>query len=100
MPVAGLFLGGMDLSGWTVQMGPILPGKEAVLLKIGSFVQTVIDFLILAFVVFLIIRFMNALRDRFKKPEEPETAPDPEPSKEELLLAEIRDILKEQPKHE
>ena len=65
---------------------------EAVTLKYGMFIQNVVDFLIIALVVFLAMRFMTKLK---KKPEVAPAAP-PEPSAEEKLLTEIRDLLKSQ----
>lgn len=92
MPLAGLLIGGIDLSDWVIHMRPILPGNDPVSLNIGTFVQTVIDFFLLALAVFCIVRAMNALRDRHKKAEAPAA---PGPSAEAALLTEIRDILKE-----
>ena len=66
---------------------------EAVTLNYGNFIQTTIDFLIIAFSIFIAIKFMNKLRT--KKEETPAPAAPPAPSKEEVLLTEIRDILKE-----
>jgi large conductance mechanosensitive channel len=64
-------------------------------LNYGNFIQVVVDFLIVAFAIFLLIKGINAL-NRKKKEEEPAApAPDPEPSAEEKLLSEIRDLLKE-----
>jgi large conductance mechanosensitive channel len=60
-------------------------------IKYGAFIQSVIDFLIIAFSIFIFIRAIN----RFKKKQEEKPAAPPEPTKEELLLTEIRDILKE-----
>ncbi len=66
--------------------------KEAVTLNYGMFIQNIVDFLIIAFSIFVAIRFMM----KFKKQEEEAPAPAPEPTKEEVLLTEIRDILKNQ----
>jgi large conductance mechanosensitive channel len=96
MPPLGLLIGGVDftdlkiiLQGAAVdQAGKAIP---AVTLNWGSFVQAAFDFLIVAFVVFLMIKAINNLK---KKPtEEPAPAP-PAQSKEEILLTEIRDLLK------
>lgn len=85
MPLVGLLMGGIDFSGLKIQIG------EAVI-KYGSFLQTVVDFLIIAFTLFLVIRAINRMH---KKKEEVVTATDPQPSREELLLTEIRDLLRE-----
>ena len=63
---------------------------EAVAISYGAFLNTVIDFTIIAFAIFMVVRVMN----RMKKKEEEKPAPPPEPTKEEVLLTEIRDALK------
>ena len=60
-------------------------------LKVGVFIQTVLDFVIIAFAIFMVIKGMNSL----KKKEEETPAPPPGPTKEEMLLTEIRDILQQ-----
>ncbi len=86
MPLVGLLLGGVNFSGLSYTMG------EANL-KYGAFLQTVVDFLIISFSIFLVIRFLA----RFKRKKEKETEEKvPTPSTEDLLT-EIRDLLKEQP---
>lgn len=86
MPVLGMITGGLDFSGLTVKVGDAT-------LKYGIFLQNVIDFLIIAFCIFLMIKGINKLMR--KKEEAPAPAP-AEPSAEEKLLAEIRDLLKQQ----
>jgi large conductance mechanosensitive channel len=96
MPPLGLLIGGVDftelkivLKGAAVdQAGAAIP---AVTLNWGSFVQAAFDFLIVAFVVFLMIKSINNLK---KKPAEAAAPAPPVPSKEEILLTEIRDLLK------
>ena len=86
MPVIGTITGGVDFSGLAVSIG------EANI-KYGQFVQNVIDFIIVAFCIFMMIKGINKIAK--KKEEEPAApAPAPEPSAEEKLLAEIRDLLK------
>ncbi|MEJ9219199.1 MULTISPECIES: large conductance mechanosensitive channel protein MscL [Paenibacillus] len=85
MPVIGLLLGGVDFSGLKATIGDAT-------LTYGVFLQTVVDFLIVSFSIFLFIRMLN----RFKQKEEEKPEEPPAPSKEELLLAEIRDLLKQQ----
>ena len=71
--------------------------KEAVVVGIGSFLAAIIDFLLIALVVFLFVKAVNTARARLEKPEEPAApAAPPEPSNEDKLLAEIRDLLKKQ----
>jgi len=86
MPLIGVILGGLDFSSLSIQVG------EAQILY-GSFIQAIVYFLIIAFVLFLAVRGYNKLQ---KEEEEQAPPPPPEPSPEEKLLAEIRDLLKEQ----
>ncbi|MBR5087472.1 MAG: large-conductance mechanosensitive channel protein MscL [Muribaculaceae bacterium] len=87
MPAIGMLTGNVDFTGLALKIGE---GEGAAVLKYGTFIQNVIDFLIIALCIFLMIKGMNKLTK--KKEEEPE--PDPEPSNEEKLLGEIRDLLK------
>ena len=70
---------------------------EAVTLGIGTFLSTVIDFVLVAFVIFLMVKTINQLHKLGKKDEEPQEEEEPAPTSEELLT-EIRDLLKEQQK--
>ncbi len=103
MPVVGLFTGGVDFSEMHAVLQPGSPAGPyatvadataagAVTLNWGIFVNALISFLIVAFVLFIVIRNFNRLK---KQEEEAPPAP-PEPSAEEALLAEIRDLLKQQ----
>ena len=102
MPFLGWIIGDIDLTALNITLSPaVMEGdtvvKEAVVVGIGSFLATILDFLIIAFAVFLMIKTINGFHDKLKKQEEApaeEPAP-PEPSNEEKLLAEIRDLLKE-----
>lgn len=85
MPLIGLLMGGVDLSGLKATLGDAT-------LTYGVFLQTVVDFLIVSFSIFLFIRTLN----RFKRKEEAKPEEPPAPSKEEILLTEIRDLLKQQ----
>jgi large conductance mechanosensitive channel len=97
MPVISLFTGGFDVSQKYILLGEgsfeSLAGAEeagAAVLKYGAFVMSVFDFVIIAFVIFMMIKWMNSLR---RKEEEAEEAAPPAPPKEEVLLEEIRDLL-------
>jgi large conductance mechanosensitive channel len=92
MPPLGLLIGGVDFRDLSVALKSVVAGSPAVMLRYGMFVQTVFDFAIVAFVIFLLIKGINALK-RTKEATPP--AP-PKPSAEELLLTEIRDLLKKQ----
>ena len=101
MPIIGIFTGGLDFSQWYITLPTIFEkldedGNPIVnKLNYGNFISAIITFLILAVVIFAMIKGMNKLREATRKPEpEPEPEPDPEPSAEEKLLTEIRDLLK------
>ena len=106
MPIVAIFMGGIDFSELKITL-PRLFGEAPVdeagnvianTLNYGNFIAAVINFLILALVVFFLVKGINRLSDLTKKKEEPAPAPEapaePEPTKEELLLTEIRDLLK------
>ncbi len=82
MPTIGLILGGVDFTRWTFTVG-------SAMIEYGKFVQAVVDFIIIAFVIFLALRALN----RFARKQEVESIPT-EPSEEILLLREIRDSVK------
>jgi len=90
MPPIGLMMGGVDFSGLNVQLQAASDGVDEVLLNYGSFIQTVVDFIIIAFAIFMVVKAMNSVK---KKEEEAPAAP-PKPSDEVVLLQEIRDALK------
>jgi large conductance mechanosensitive channel len=90
MPPIGILLGGLDFSNLALTLKEGSEGVEPVLLKYGVFINTVIDFLIIGFVIFIIVKAINSL----KKKEEEKPAPPAEPTKSEILLAEIRDELR------
>lgn len=89
-PPLGLLIGDMDFASLGITLREAIEGKPAVVISYGKFIQTVINFLLVAFVMFLVVKAMNAL----KKKEEAVPAPPPEPTPSEKLLAEIRDLLK------
>ncbi|MBW4055474.1 MAG: large-conductance mechanosensitive channel protein MscL [Proteobacteria bacterium] len=88
MPPIGFVLGGVDFSNLSVVIQEAIGKKPAVVISYGKFLQTVIDFIIIAFVIFMTVKAMNA----FKKKEEEAPAA---PPNQEVLLAEIRDLLKD-----
>ena len=95
MPPIGMLVGGMDFSSLAITLKAAEGDTPAVLLNYGAFIQTLIDFLIIAFSVFLLIKGMNSMRKRNEKEEAAPAPADPEPTAEEKLLSEIRDLLKE-----
>ena len=103
MPLIGLLIGGVDLGQLNIVLKPEVLDEagqvvtEAVTLGIGTFLSTVIDFVLVAFVIFLMVKTINPLHKLGKKDEEPQEEEEPAPTSEELLT-EIRDLLKEQQK--
>jgi large conductance mechanosensitive channel len=91
MPPIGVLLGGVDFRNLAITLKAAEGETPAVMLRYGAFVNTVVDFLIIAWAIFLVVKLVNSLK---KKQEE---APPPAPPKEELLLTEIRDLLKKRP---
>ena len=105
MPPIGVLLGGVDFKDLKLVVKDAIVDAEGavtspeVTLNYGSFIQTIIDFLIVALAIFFLIKAINKLSNLKKKKEEevapaPAPAPAPEPSAEEKLLTEIRDLLK------
>jgi len=92
MPPIGLLIGGVDFTDLAITLKAATPDTDAVVIAYGRFVQTLLDFIIVAFAIFMVIKGLNRLK---RKEEEAAPAPAPAPSKEELLLSEIRDLLKE-----
>lgn len=97
MPPLGLLIGGVNFSDlkWVMKPAEVVDGKEiaAVSLNYGNFLQVTFDFLIIAFSIFVFLRLIMKLT---KKKEKAAPAAPPAPTKEEVLLTEIRDLLKEQ----
>ena len=106
MPLIGVVTGGMNFTDYKlVVQKAVMDGQEIIKPEVtmnwGAWVQTVVDFLIVAFCIFVMIKFINNLRKKAERQKEAEAEPAPaapEPTKEEQLLTEIRDILKEQQK--
>ena len=99
MPLVGALIGNVDFTTLSVTLREaVMNGeevvKEAVTLNYGNFIQTTVDFLIIAFCIFLMLKGINKLNKKKEEPA-PAPAPDPEPTAEEKLLTEIRDLLKE-----
>mgnify|MGYP000847373456 CR=1 FL=1 len=94
MPPIGWLIGGVDFSDLAVTLPAVIEGNPEVTIAYGKFIQTLIDFGIVAFAIFMVIKLINRLK---RKEAEAPAAPEapPEPSKEEQLLTEIRDLLKQ-----
>jgi len=89
MPPIGVALGGVDFSNLSIIVQEAIDKKPAVVISYGKFLQTIIDFTIIAFAIFMAVKAMNSLK---KKEVEAPAAPAP-PTTQEVLLAEIRDLL-------
>ena len=90
MPPIGVLLGGVDFSEIMITLQEAVGDTPAVTMNIGVFINVVIEFIIVAFAIFMVIKGMNSM----KKKEEAKPAEPPKPSEEVLLLKEIRDSLK------
>ena len=109
MPAVSMLMGGVDFTAWKIVLkeavmemgadGLMVETAPEVAIKYGSLIAVIVDFLIIAFSVFCMVKLINSMKEKaeaLKKKEEEEAAPpaDPEPSAEEKLLTEIRDLLK------
>ena len=90
MPLIGMVTGNVDFTNLVFQIGD---GEDAAVLKYGNFIQNTVDFIIVAFCIFLLLKGINKLNRKKEEPKAEEPAPAPEPSAEEKLLTEIRDLL-------
>lgn len=91
MPVVGYITGGVDFSNLAINLGSGLDGGDDVLIKYGLFLNALISFLIVSFVLFMIIKSINRLKNEADKDDEDA----PEPPRNEVLLEEIRDTLRQ-----
>lgn len=90
MPPIGVLLGGVDFTKLAMTVKEASETTEAVKINYGLFLNTIVDFVIIAFVIFMVIKTIN----KMKRKEEEKPAAPPAPSKQEVLLTEIRDLLK------
>lgn len=90
MPPIGILLGGVDFSNLSIALKAATETAEAVTLNYGMFINTVVEFTIIAFAIFMVIKAINSA----KKKEEEKPAEPPKPSEEVMLLKDIRDALK------
>lgn len=90
-PPLGLLLGDVDFASLGIILREATEGKPAIMISYGKFIQTIINFVLVAFVMFLVVKAMNSMK---KKEAEATPAAPPEPTASEKLLAEIRDLLK------
>ena len=95
MPIIGAIFGGIDFTSlkYVIRAADEAAGLEEAAIRYGSFIQAIVNFLLIAIVIFLLVRGLNKLRRKKEEPA-PAPAPDPEPSEDVKLLTEIRDALK------
>ncbi len=95
-PIIGVITGGQDFADLKIVLKPAAEGIEEVAIRYGAFINSIINFLLIALVLFSIVKAFNAMKERAKKEEEVAVAPAPAPEKpaDIVLLEEIRDLLK------
>ena len=103
MPLISRITGGVDFSAWKWVLKPAETAADGteipeIAVNYGNLIAVILDFIIIAFAVFCMVKAINKMHDKLSKPAEPESEKAPEPTKEEVLLTEIRDLLKEQSK--
>lgn len=96
MPPLGLLIGGVDFKQFSWVLKAAEGDSPAVIINYGMFIQNIFDFMIVAFAIFMAIKLLNEMRRKFEKQEEVAQEAAPTVTKEEELLGEIRDILKQQ----
>ena len=89
MPIIGMVLGNVDFTSLEIKLGEPVEGAQQAAIRYGMFIQEIVNFLIIALCIFMFIKLIAKIQK--KKDEKP--APAPEPTKEEVLLTEIRDAL-------
>ncbi|WP_243312538.1 large-conductance mechanosensitive channel protein MscL [Fundidesulfovibrio agrisoli] len=94
MPPVGMLLGGVDFTSLKLTLAPPIEGMKGATLNYGNFIQALVDFIIVAFAIFLMVKGLNTLKRRMEAPA-PDAPPPPVPA-DVALLTEIRDLLKAQ----
>jgi large conductance mechanosensitive channel len=90
MPPLGMLIGGVNFSSLKLTIGSPIEGKDPATINYGQFIQTAVDFLIVAWAVFMMVKAINSM----KRKQEAAPAAPPAPTKDQVLLTEIRDLLK------
>ncbi len=93
MPPVGLLIGGVDFSNLVITLKAAADGAPAVTINYGVFIQTILDFVIVAFAIFALVKVVSRLQKAVENKSEATATPAP-PTKDQELLAEIRDLLK------
>ena len=96
MPPVGKLIGGVDFASFKYVIQPAIEadGVAEIAIRYGMFINTIITFFIVAFAIFMVVKFYNRIKERLAKEEAEAPAALPKPSNEEVLLSEIRDLLK------
>ena len=94
MPPVGMLLGGVDFSSLKFIIQEAQGEQAEIALQYGLFINTIFTFLIVSFAIFMVVKTYNKMQDKMQKKEEEVKKTDPIPTKEEVLLTEIRDLLK------
>jgi large conductance mechanosensitive channel len=94
MPPVGMLLGGVDFSSLKFIIQEAQGEQAEIALQYGLFINTILTFLIVSFAIFMVVKTYNKMQDKMQKKEEEVKKTDPIPTKEEVLLTEIRDLLK------
>lgn len=94
MPPVGMLLGGVDFSSLKFIIQEAQGEQAEIALQYGLFINTILTFLIVSFAIFMVVKTYNKMQDKMQKKEEEVKKTDPIPIKEEVLLTEIRDLLK------
>ncbi len=94
MPLFSLITGRVNLAALSLTINNSIEGADPIVIKYGAFMQNVLDFFLIALTIFFVIKAIGKLRRKKEEAPAPAPAPVPEPTKEEVLLTEIRDLLK------
>ena len=97
MPLVGLIVGGINFTNLKIVINPPIDGLTEAAITYGNFIQAVVNFLLVAFALFIVIKGINKMKEKHEKKEEKpaEPAAPPTPSEDIVLLTEIRDLLKD-----
>jgi len=96
MPVIGMIMGGINFTNLKIVVNPPIEGLQEAAITYGNFLQAVVNFLIVSFVIFIVVKGMNKMKDRLAKKEEEAPAAPAAPPADIVLLTEIRDLLKKE----
>lgn len=96
MPMISLLVGQISFTNWKWVIDSSKEGLDPIVINYGMFIQTILDFFIIALSIFIMVKVVNKMASRFSHKEQEKAKEEPKPTKEEILLTEIRDLLKSQ----